>query len=160
MNIIIRNAHPNESIELGKLAIRSKAFWGYSDDFMKACHDELLIPSEKIESDNYYYFVAENKNHIVGYYALEKLPNLDFELEALFVEPKLIGTGIGKDLMNHAKKFAALKGAHTIIIQGDPNATSFYLAAGGKLTGEKESVNIQGRFLPTFEICLSSDNEI
>lgn len=39
-----------------------------------------------------------------------------------------------------------------MIIQDDPNAEAFYLAAGGVRTGDRESDSIPGRFLPLFVI--------
>lgn len=45
-------------------------------------------------------------------------------------------------------------GATKLIIQGDPNAERFYLAAGAVLTGTRESGSIPGRYLPTFAINL------
>jgi hypothetical protein len=45
-------------------------------------------------------------------------------------------------------------GATKLIIQGDPNAERFYIAAGGVRTGTRESASIPGRFLPTFAIDL------
>jgi len=35
---------------LSNLAFRSKAHWGYSDEFMAACRDELTYSSEKIHA--------------------------------------------------------------------------------------------------------------
>ena len=80
------------------------------------------------------------------------------ELEALFVEPRCIGQGFGRLLVEHAKSVALDMGASQLIIQGDPNAEGFYLAAGGVLTGTMESGSIPGRLLPTFVINLSEDH--
>ena len=37
MNICIREANTTEAELLTKLALESKAHWGYDSDFMKAC---------------------------------------------------------------------------------------------------------------------------
>ena len=66
--------------------------------------------------------VAELRSEIVGFYALEYLYESEFELEALFVEPKYIGSGIGRALITHATNYAAAFGGDTLIIQCDPNA--------------------------------------
>jgi len=157
MDIVIRNARRNEASELSGLAMRSKAYWGYSREFMDACREELSVPQGHLENDRFCYVVAEHHGVIVGYYALERLSAAEFELEALFVEPRHIGSGIGRALITHAKKRAETAGGHTLVIQGDPNAENFYRAAGGKLTGRRESASIPGRFLPIFEICLAGD---
>ena len=138
--------------------MRSKAYWGYSAEFMEACREELSVSPEKMESSRFHYAVAERQGEIVGYYALERLSAVTFELEALFVEPAHIGSGVGRALVTHAKGYAAAADGRVLIIQGDPNAANFYQAAGGVLTGKRESASIPGRFLPIFEIDLISDN--
>lgn len=78
----------------------------------------------------------------------------EIELDSLFVEPEHIGKGFGRLLIEHAKSTAAKMGATRLIIQGDPNAERFYLAAGAFVTGTRESGSIPGRYLPTFAIDL------
>ena len=158
MEIRIRNAKANEADQLTQLAMRSKAYWGYSDEFMEACREELAVTSHKINQHIFHFFVAECNGKIVGYYTVESLNNHTFELEALFVEPEFIGQGVGRKLINHAKQLAISFGAKTLLIQGDPNAKAFYLAAGGVQTGERESASIVGRYLPVFEISLKKHN--
>jgi len=155
MSIVIRDAVLDEVEDLSKLAMCSKAYWGYSDEFMELCREELLVSPDDIESSKTHYAVAERQDEIVGYCALERLSDSEFELEALFVKPECIGSGIGRALLTHAKNYAAARGGRTLTIQGDPNAVNFYRAVGGKLTGRRESGSIPGRFLPTFEILLT-----
>ncbi|MCB0198170.1 MAG: GNAT family N-acetyltransferase, partial [Anaerolineae bacterium] len=93
---------------------------------------------------------------IVGFYALVSLSSTEIELEAMFVEPAYIGRGYGRALIEHAKATAKSLHASDLIIQGDPNAARFYRAAGGQLTGQRESASIPGRYLPTFVIPLSN----
>ena len=76
------------------------------------------------------------------------------ELEALFIEPDQIGKGLGRALIEHAIQMSHSSGATRMIIQGDPNAERFYLAAGAVQVGERESDSIPGRMLPLFEIIL------
>lgn len=150
MTFNIRKGQPSESELLSDLALRSKAYWGYSQEFMDACRKELTYSPEDIQSNHI--FVAEIDNSIVGFYALTILSPIEIELEALFVEPAYIGQGYGRKLIDHAKTISHKSGKQVMIIQGDPNAASFYLAVGGKLTGERESTSIPGRYLPTFMI--------
>ena len=149
---LIREAVPKEAEILSDLAIRSKAYWGYSAEFMSACKEELSVSSDNIVNADYYCFLVEKEFCVIGFYSLESLSTSVVELEALFVEPCHIGTGIGKVLINHAIERAKKIGANTMIIQADPNAKSFYLKAGAKLTGEQASLSIPERLLPTFEI--------
>ena len=153
-NLIIRKAESSESVYLNQLALRSKSYWGYSEEFMLACQEELQVTNEKLSK--LHYCIAQSEDKIVGFYALEFLSKSEYELEALFIDPKYIGKGFGKALITHAKCHAKKMGAKSLIIQGDPNANKFYLAAGGVLTGELESGSIPGRFLPIF--CISLNN--
>ena len=75
-----------------------------------------------------------------------------YELEALFVDPEHIGMGIGQSLIQHAIELLSDYGASRLIIQGDPNACQFYIAAGAKQIGYRESESIPERQLPLFEI--------
>ena len=154
----IREAKPNEAEVLTGLAIRSKAYWGYSQSFMQACRDELTVTDRSMNSTDLHYYVAERESEILGYYAIEKLNDREFELEALFVEPDFIGKGIGRALIDHAKDLVRKLGGSKLIIQGDPNAEKFYRAAGGKSNGMRSSASIPGRSLPLFTIDLASDD--
>ena len=155
---VIRRADPSESELLTELAMRSKACWGYSEEFMEACRAELSVSGTDIVSSRIHYFVAELENSIVGFYALERLSETEFELEALFVEPHQIGKGHGRRLIEHAKEQAREMGAQSMSIQGDPNAAHFYRAAGGVQIGHRESESIPGRYLPEFRIALGVEH--
>lgn len=150
--IILREAKPEEAKVLSNLALRSKAYWGYSDEFMEACKAELTITSEKIHSRVFYFVVAETAHQVVGFYALERLSPSEFELEALFIEPIYIGSGIGRALITHAQNYIADCGGRKLIIQSDPNAEQFYQAVGAKIIASRESTSISGRILQVFSI--------
>lgn len=154
--LTIRPARPADAPLLSALAMRSKAYWGYSQEFMHAVQAELTYTCQQIESLHLRVFVLERNGQVIGFHALKQLPLPDIELDALFVAPEFIGKGFGRQLLEHAKQVATELGAGRMIIHGDPNAESFYLAAGGVLTGRRESLSIPGRFLPTFAIELGS----
>ncbi|MEM1255303.1 MAG: GNAT family N-acetyltransferase [Cyanobacteria bacterium P01_H01_bin.21] len=146
----IRAALPQDSQLLTALALRSKAYWGYSQEFMVACRQELSQSREKISTPKFHFFVCEIAETITGFYALEQLSPTKFELEALFVEPDWMGQGIGRLLMEHAKAKALCLGGQLLYIYADPNAAGFYQAMGGILTGTQESASVPGRFLPIY----------
>lgn len=148
--VIIRPARADEADLLTELAIRSKAHWGYSEDFMRACSDELTVRPGKDRQ----YFCIESDGKTLGFCGLERLDDSCIELGALFVEPDAMGRGVGKSLVEHATDTARQLGAQTLLIQGDPNATAFYLAAGARRVGNSPSGSIPGRRLPLFEIDL------
>ena len=121
---------------------------------MKACRAELTVAPEQVRNRAFHFVVAEKAGQVIGFFGVECLVPLQFELEALFVEPDRIGSGIGRALMERAKGYVAARGGGTLTIQGDPHAEKFYLAAGGRLAGDRESASIPGRFLPVFAIAI------
>lgn len=121
---------------------------------MKACRNELTFTESQIASTNYEFYVCVVEGRIAGFYALELLDLDNAELDALFVEPEMIGRGFGRVLIEHAKERAIGLGIRRITIQGDPNTRAFYEAAGGIRDGRRESNSIPGRFLPVFRIDL------
>lgn len=156
----IREAKSSEAEQLTTLAMCSKAYWGYSRSFMEACRDELTVTEQSLNSTAIHYYVAEGESELLGYYAIAKLTGREFELEALFVAPKFIGMGVGRTLIDHAKKQVKKLGGTALIIQGDPNAERFYRAAGGVPNGTRESASIAGRKLPMFIIDLASNDVV
>lgn len=149
---VVRDACPGEASALSALALRSKGHWGYDDDFLEACRDELRVDATRIGSDDFYCAVAGRNADLLGFYSLAKIHDTDWELDALFVEPAHIGTGVGAALMQHALRTLRDWEASRLVIQGDPNAVEFYIAAGARQIGTRESGSVPGRLLPLFEI--------
>lgn len=122
---------------------------------MAACRAELTWSEADLTAPEFHFQVAASQtDELVGFYAIERLSDDDFELEALFVLPEFIGTGVGRALMTDAITRAAQQGGRRLIIQSDPNAEAFYRSAGGQVVGERESSSIPGRVLPIVEIAL------
>ena len=151
----IRAAEGGDAVALSVLAMRSKAHWGYDDEFMSQCRSELTWPPEQIDAPQFDFQVCWLEKAPIAFYALERIDSKVTELEALFVEPQYIGKGIGRMMLQHAKARAASQGASRMVIQGDPNAASFYEKAGALLNGSRESSSIPGRQLPLYELNLS-----
>jgi len=147
----VRPADAGEAALLSELALRSKAHWGYSDDFMRACTGELTYTAAEVAAGGFW--VLEDEGEVRGFYALGKISPTALELDALFVDPPHIGCGYGRALMEHALAEARnTDGIERLVIQADPNAVSFYESAGAQLIGERPSGSIQGRMLPLYEI--------
>lgn len=147
---------PSEAHVLSELAFRSKAHWGYSADFMERCREEMTVEAKNLVDPELKFIVAEIGIDVLGYYSLGRIDDEKIELDALFVEPAMIGCGIGKRLLSDAKRMAVRAGANTMIIQGDPHAAGFYLKAGATHIGERPSASIRGRMLPMYEIKLEA----
>lgn len=144
---ILRPPTPKEAAELSRLILRSKAHWGYSDDFMADCVDVLRVTPEDLEEPGY----------LGAYCASTGVPwgvsLVEFEeegaiLDKLFVAPEAMGKGVGAALCESAKKTAHAKGAHQMTVTSDPQAEPFYLKMGATRVGEKPSEAIPGRYLP------------
>ncbi len=151
---VTRQAVPSEAAALTALARRSKAYWGYSEEFMRACEEDLTYSPQEFESEDLTFVVGEADGVVGGFYALRRISSFEYELEALFVEPRLIGKGLGRTLVEHGKRMVRSLGGVALIIQGDPHAEDFYRAAGGERIGSRESSSIPNRFLPLFRICV------
>jgi len=150
----IRPAQRQDAALLSALALRSKAHWGYSEEFLAACKDELNYTSKQFENPQFCGHVCLDCGVPIAFYVLEKTSDSIVELDGLFVEPEYIGKGVGRLLIEHAKKQAKQLGFTTIVIQGDPHAERFYTSVGALHSGTRESGSIPGRQLPLFSIRL------
>ncbi len=153
----IRSATTADADTMTALAHRSKAMWGYSAEFMRACRDEMAIRSTDIDKGPVDYVVLESGATLLGFYGLQRSSASQFELDALYVEPDQTGQNYGRQLLAHAIDSARQAGAERLLIQSDPHATGFYLAAGAIQTGTLESGSIPGRLLPLLEIAFDSE---
>src|SRR5918911_5737132 len=98
LNLSIRRASPDEASLLSELALRSKAHWGYTKEFLEACRADLTLSPDYIARSPV--FVLEEENRIVGFYGLRERVD-DIELTYLFVEPSAMNRGYGKLLWQH-----------------------------------------------------------
>lgn len=122
------------------------------------CRVELTWSPEAVEAPDVSFFVAEVSSGLAGFYAIERISELEFELVALFVELNRIGSGVGRALIEHAKSEARERGGSVLLIQGDPHAEQFYRAAGGELIGQRPSKSVPGRSLPLFKVPLAENH--
>ena len=121
----IEKAIVEDAKELTELTIRSKSYWAYSKQQIEDWREDLTILESYITDKEVYKLISENK--IIGYYSFFKLNISDLKLENLFVEPTLIGCGIGKKLMIDFFKRTQKIDFNKIILDADPNAEKFYL---------------------------------
>ena len=149
--ISIRPAAPDEAGLLTALALRSKAHWGYDDAFMAACRDELTLADDEIVARRTH--VAERAGRVLGFSTLEGAPPAGV-VGMLFVEPEMIGQGVGGLLMRDLLGRARSLDFTTLTIDADPDAEPFYLAQGAVRVGTTPSGSIPGRVLPLLEIRL------
>jgi GNAT superfamily N-acetyltransferase len=95
--------------------------------------------------------LARRSQAPLGYYQLGGKPP-DGELMDIFIEPAVIGTGLGRMLWEHAVRSASERGFHSLTLESDPHAEPFYLHMGAARIGEREVA--PGRVLPLMRMTL------
>lgn len=149
----IRAARPSECERLSSLALRSKAHWGYDDEFLAAAEELAIHPADL---DRMLVMVATAPNdEPLGFFALECDPP-EGELTALFVEPDRVAAGLGRLLWEECVAAAAERGVERMRIESDPFAEGFYVSRGAVRTGTTPSQSIPGRELPLLRFDISS----
>lgn len=146
----IKKSLPKDSKRLTELTIRSKSFWDYSPNQIEKWKDDLTV-SEDYITEKEVYQLTDAGEDVIGYYSYFKMDENSIKLENLFVEPKYIGCGYGKMLMNNFLERIRATNAQKVILDSDPNAENFYKKIGFELIG-KLATSIEGRFLPIMEL--------
>lgn len=151
----VRPARGDEAATISELAIRSKGFWDYSEEFIEACRAELTFTPEECVSGDV--GVAEFDARVAGFYVLDGTPPRG-ELRALFVDPPWIGSGVGRLLLQDALAVAGSRGLSSLVLDADPGAEGFYARFGARRIGEVPSGSIPGRSLPQMELDVETIN--
>ena len=141
----IRRAEAADAVALTRVALASKAFWGYDAAFMEACRAELTVGAHDILQDST--FVIEAEGRILGFYQLRR-HGAGADVRLFFVAPEAVRSGIGRRLWAHLERTARAIGATRLEVDSDPHAEGFYCAMGMRRTGQALSGSIAGRMLP------------
>jgi GNAT superfamily N-acetyltransferase len=147
--IIIRPAEPAEADILTALTRRSKSHWGYDEEALEHMRDMLTVSPQTIRNGQV--VVAERNGVVAGYYQLDgEAPH--GELADMFLDPDVIGTGLGRILWQHATESARSSGFQTLTWESDPHAEPFYLHMGAERIDSHEVA--PGRVLPVMRATL------
>jgi GNAT superfamily N-acetyltransferase len=149
----IRKADPREARLITELTMRSKAHWGYNEEFIAAAARELEFRPEKFMPD-FLVYVIEQRDHLAGFCSLLAIDRATVELHDLFVDPPFLGQGFGKKLWSHAVEVARSRRFERMTLTADPNAELFYVSQGARRIGETASTIQEGRSLPLMEFIL------
>ena len=149
---MIQLAEISDAKTLTKIALKSKSFWGYSNETLESWVEDLTVSERIIKEMIVYKFISNNET--VGFYILNQPKGTSVELEFLFVLPVFIGEGIGNQLIQHAFLKAKELNCNKVTLLADPNAVTFYGSKGFEIIDKKES-SIAGRFLPLMQKDLS-----
>lgn len=148
----IAPAQPELADALSRLAVRSKAHWGYPRAWLEEWRPQLTLSPEQIASSPV--FVARVAAELAGVYALG-VDGRNATLEHLWVDPGFIGRGVGRALFEHACAEAARLGCAALQIDSDPYAEAFYVGLGAVRVGAVPApVAGQSRELPRLRIDL------
>ncbi len=148
--MIIRPASPEEAAALTQIAHEAKRHWGYPEHWIQHWQEDLTISSDFIS--NHQVYVAEREGEIIGFYALV-VGDQRAELEHMWVAPKDIGTGVGKELFIHAMQIAAGENVSEFEISADPNAEGFYKRIGARgIVDVSSEIDGQPRRLPRLTV--------
>jgi GNAT superfamily N-acetyltransferase len=151
--LTIRPARPDEADLLSDLAVRSKATWGYSEEFMQRCVPLLRVTPDYIAQHPI--FVAVAQERVVGFYSLNA-ERYQAELDLLFVAPDALRAGVGRALCAHAFATARAAGFAQLFVESDPGAERFYQRMSGVRVGTIASTVEAGRELPVLRFDLST----
>jgi len=130
--------------------LRSKAHWGYDSAQIEAFKQELTLSSKDL--DQCYSIVAVRNDKVVGFARVHTVALA--RLHDLYVEPEILGRGIGGNLFNLCVEAARRKGALDLTIDADPHTQEFYKRMGCLLDGEVPSSSIPGLHLPKMRMVL------
>ena len=132
----IRPATTNDVATLTQIAHDAKRYWGYPEHWIKHWEPELTISSDFVNENDVYVMAGDDE--VRGFYALV-VRNDKAELEHLWVAPKHIGSGVGKELFVHAMQRAASRNVSEVEISADPNAEGFYKKMGAHRIGDVQA---------------------
>ena len=141
---------------LSQLVFSSKASHGYDSEFMEACREELIVTPLTLQNGPSCLAWLKDREKPQGFTQIAQNKDGDCELEALFVAPDHQGHGLGQQLFSWATGQARTLGYADLLINSDPGAKRFYLAAGARLIGTAASGSIAGRFLPQLSYALNN----
>lgn len=156
--IVINKAIDNDSSILTEISFAAKRHWSYPDNYYDLWKDELTITKDYIGQNIVYkahcdlivgfYSIVENKS---DFYAGETFVKKGFWLEHIFIRPEYHKFGIGRLMIDHAKKISENNGIDHLLIFVDPYAKGFYEKIGADYLYDSKS-SIPGRLIPVYDL--------
>jgi ribosomal protein S18 acetylase RimI-like enzyme len=143
-----RSAELADHLLLTDTAIRSKKYWGYSDDLVELWKSDLTISEEYIRTNIVVKVYANDS--FIGFYALQTIDDKLIEIDHLWLLPNSIHRGYGKIIFSHILQYLKLHGYERARLVAEPNASTFYDKMGGHVIGSIQS-KINGRQLKLYE---------
>jgi GNAT superfamily N-acetyltransferase len=135
--LIIRVAEAAEQATLEALQWRASLNNPGDRAALLANPDAIELPLDQISAGGV--FVAEQDGVIAGFAAVLMRRDGQAELDALFVEPTVWRSGVGRSLVEHCLEYADVQGAAILHVVGNPHAKEFYAACGFEFLGEHQT---------------------
>ena len=135
--MVIRPAIPAERRTLEALQWRASLGNEGDRDALLRHPDAIDLPLEQIAGGGV--FVLEQDGTIAGFAAILPRDDGDTELDALFVEPSLQRSGLGRKLIDHCAEKARSMGSNALHVVGNIHAKPFYLTCGFIVVGTFET---------------------
>jgi N-acetylglutamate synthase-like GNAT family acetyltransferase len=133
----IRRAVVSEQKELEALQLRASLTNAGDRDALLAHLDAIELPAQQIAEGGV--FVSERNGAIVGFAALLPREDGQVELDALFVDPTIRRSGVGRSLVEHCVQIVHAQGCGALCVIGNPHAYDFYSACGFNVVGKTET---------------------
>lgn len=133
----IRSAGPGEREALEALQRRSSMHEPMYRAQLAAHPDAIELPAEQIAAG--LVRVAERGGEVVGFAVLLERAGEACELDGLFVAPERMRGGVGRRLVQDARRIARERGAARIDVVANPQAVAFYAAVGFIPAGEAQT---------------------
>jgi ribosomal protein S18 acetylase RimI-like enzyme len=150
--VSIRRARPADAAALTRIAHAAKRHWGYPEKLIRLWRADLSVSPEMIAADPVY--CAARDGDIAGFYALSG-DGTTREIEHMWVDPRYIGSGIGRQLFAHLLRRLRSMRVARLKIASDPNAEGFYRHMGARRVGRIASPP-RGRYLPLLVLRLDA----
>jgi len=135
--VTIRRGQASERETLEELQRRSSMHEPMYRAQLAAHPDAIELPAEQLTAG--LVRVAERRGVIVGFSVLLERSGEACELDGLFVEPEWMRGGVGRRLVEDAKRIAHRRGATRIDVVANPQAVAFYEAVGFTKIGEAQT---------------------
>lgn len=151
--ITIRRARPEDADTLSQIAITAKRHWNYPEHWMQLWIPQLTFAPAYFEKHESWTAELEG-GEIVAFYTLQEKDGTAW-LENIWVLPKYIGQGIGKELFAHVLSRSRELRNIVLRLEAEPNAVGFYERMGMRKVGEHQyELDGQPRILPLMEMDL------
>jgi GNAT superfamily N-acetyltransferase len=149
VTIVVRDAVLDERMALEQLQRRASMVWEADREMLLAHPDAIELPADQIRAGRVR-VASQTDGRSVGFSVLLPVSEGACELDGLFVEPDVMGQGIGRLLIEDCVAWAAREGAERIEVTANPDAFGFYERLGFEL-GEV----VPTRFRPARRMRLS-----